>query len=112
MAGQEWRRVASAQDIAPGKTLCVEVNGREILLCHTTDGLFAVDNLCTHAAARLCEGKLKGYRILCPLHGAAFDVRDGSVLTRPASVALASYPVRVNEEGISLLLTAGGTALP
>ena len=105
MTGQEWRRVAGAQDIAKGKTQCIEVNGREILLCHTSDGFFALDNLCTHAAARLCEGKLKGYRILCPLHGAAFDVRDGSDVTRSASVALATYPVQSDEDGISLLLT-------
>src|SRR5512137_2803035 len=104
VAGQEWCRVAGALDIVRGKTLCVEVNGREILLCHTADGIFAVDNLCTHAAARLCEGKLKGHRILCPLHGAAFDVRDGSALTRPATTALATYPVRLDDEGISLLL--------
>jgi nitrite reductase/ring-hydroxylating ferredoxin subunit len=105
VTAQEWRRVAGAQDIAKGKTLCVEVNGREILVCHTNDGIFAVDNLCTHAAARLCDGKLKGHRILCPLHGAAFDVRDGSALTRPASIPLGTYAVQVDEEGISLLLT-------
>ncbi len=104
MVGQEWRRVAGVQDIAKGKTLCVAADGREILLCHTSDGFFAVDNLCTHAAARLCEGKLKGHRILCPLHGAAFDVRDGNVLTRPASIALGTYPVRVDADGISLQL--------
>ncbi len=108
MTDQEWRKVAAVQDIASGKTLCVAVDGREILLCHTSDGVYAVDNLCTHAAARLCEGKLKGHRILCPLHGAAFDVRDGSALTRPASVALATYPVRVDEDGISLVLTVAG----
>jgi nitrite reductase/ring-hydroxylating ferredoxin subunit len=108
VAGQEWRQVAGVQELATGKTLCVEANGREILLCHTADGFFAVDNLCTHAAARLCEGKLKGHRILCPLHGAAFDVRDGRALTRPASVALATYPVRVDEEYISLLLHLSG----
>jgi 3-phenylpropionate/trans-cinnamate dioxygenase ferredoxin subunit len=102
--GNTYRHVASAEDVAKGKTLCVEVDGKEILLCHTAEGYFAVDNLCTHAAARLCEGKLKGHRILCPLHGAAFDVRDGSVLTRPASVPLATYPVRVDEQGIALLL--------
>jgi 3-phenylpropionate/trans-cinnamate dioxygenase ferredoxin subunit len=62
-------------ELPRGASLCVEVDGREILLCHTADGVFAVDNLCSHAQARLCEGKLKGQKILCPLHGAAFDVR-------------------------------------
>ena len=104
MTDKQYHRVAAPEDVAKGKTLCVDVAGKEILLCHTAEGYFAVDNLCTHAAARLCEGKLKGHRILCPLHGAAFDVRDGSALTRPASVALASYPVRVDDEGVALLL--------
>ena len=104
MSEDGYQVVAGEQDIPRGKTLCVEVNGREVLLCHTADGIFAVDNLCTHAEARLCEGKLKGHRILCPLHGAAFDVRDGTALTRPASVPLATYPVRVDGDGIAVQL--------
>ena len=98
-----YQLIASTTDIAQGKTLCVELGGREILLCHAKEGFFAVDNLCTHAEARLSEGKLKGCKILCPLHGAAFDVRDGSVLTRPASKPLASYPLQVEDEQIYLL---------
>jgi 3-phenylpropionate/trans-cinnamate dioxygenase ferredoxin subunit len=93
-------KISTTAELARGQTLCVEVDGREVLLCHTAEGYFAVDNLCSHAAARLCEGKLKGNRILCPLHGAAFDVRDGSALTRPATVALRSYPVTVDGEDI------------
>ena len=88
-----FRRVAAAEEVGKGKTLCVEVEGREVLLCHTTEGYFAVDNLCTHAEARLCEGKLKGHRILCPLHGAAFDVRTGTCTTGPAQSPIACFPV-------------------
>ena len=95
-----YREVARLDAIPRGKTLCVTVDGREILLCHTAGGLYAVDNLCSHAAARLCDGKLKGNRILCPLHGAAFDVRDGSVLSRPASVALGVYPVKLDGDTV------------
>ena len=95
-----YQRIASTADVAQGKTLCLELNGREILLCHAREGFFAVDNLCTHAEARLSEGKLKGCKILCPLHGAAFDIRDGSVLTRPAREPLASYALHVEDEQI------------
>ena len=105
-----YYKVADVDALPRGKTLCVEIEGREILLCHTAEGIFAVDNLCTHAAERLCDGKLKGNRILCPLHGAAFDVRDGSVLTRPASVALATYAVRVDDEGIAVQWENSGDA--
>lgn len=108
MTGQGYRRVAGSAELAAARTLVVELDGREILLCQTAEGVFAVDNLCSHAAARLCEGKLKGHRILCPLHGAAFDVRDGSALTRPASVPLATYPVRVEGDDIQLAVAAAG----
>ena len=98
----EFTQVALIAEIPQGKTLRVELDDREVLLCHTAEGLFAVDNLCTHADERLCGGRLKGNRIFCPLHGASFDVRDGSVLSRPASVPLRSYPVRL--EGDAVLL--------
>ena len=105
MAGvEEFKQVALIGDIPQGKTLRVEHGDREVLLCHTAEGLFAVDNLCTHAEERLCGGRLKGCRIFCPLHGASFDVRDGSVLSRPASVPLRTYPVKLEGEAILLAL--------
>jgi nitrite reductase/ring-hydroxylating ferredoxin subunit len=76
-----------------------------VLLCHTAEGVYAVDNLCSHADARLCDGKLKGQKILCPLHGAAFDVRDGSALTRPAITPIASHSVTVDDDAILVALT-------
>jgi nitrite reductase/ring-hydroxylating ferredoxin subunit len=82
--------------------LAVQLEGREVLLCHTAGGIFALDNHCSHGAARLCEGKLKGHRIHCPMHGGTFDVRDGAALSRPAVQPLACFVVRV--EGDDILL--------
>ena len=100
----DFSRVAGMDELPRGETLCVEIDGREILLCHTTDGIFAVVNLCSHAHGRLCEGKLKGQKILCPLHGAAFDVRDGSALSRPAIRPIASHKVKLDSESMLVAL--------
>lgn len=104
MSNQEFKRVASLAEIPRGKTLCITEGDVEILLCHSAEGVFAVANLCTHAAARMSEGKLKGCRILCPLHGAAFDIRDGAVLSKPAREALRSYPVKVEGDDVYISL--------
>lgn len=96
--------VASCADVPLGKTLCVELQGEEILLCHTKDGFFAVNNQCSHAAARLCDGKLKGHKVFCPLHSAAFDVRDGSALSKPASKPIRSYPLLVDGDSLVVVL--------
>jgi nitrite reductase/ring-hydroxylating ferredoxin subunit len=82
---------------------CV-VGGRELVICHTREGVFAVDNICTHAHARLCEGRLRATRLVCPLHGASFDIRDGRVLGPPAEVPLPTYAVRVIEGAVEVTL--------
>ena len=106
MTETSMEKVATLEEIPQGKTLCVEIGGKEVLLCHTSEGVFAIDNMCSHAAARLCEGKLKGLKVLCPLHGAAFDVRDGSALTRPAVRPVDSYSVSLDGNDILVAVPA------
>jgi 3-phenylpropionate/trans-cinnamate dioxygenase ferredoxin subunit len=43
----------------------------------------------------LGEGALNGYEIACPRHGAKFDIRDGRVLTMPATEATVAHDVKV-----------------
>jgi 3-phenylpropionate/trans-cinnamate dioxygenase ferredoxin subunit len=98
---------AARADALPAKSsLRVDVAGHDILLCHIEAGLYAVSNTCSHAEALLHEGKLKGHKVLCPLHGAAFDVRDGSALTRPATQPLCSFPVKVVGDDILVAVPA------
>ncbi|MDE2293919.1 MAG: Rieske 2Fe-2S domain-containing protein [Gammaproteobacteria bacterium] len=82
------------RDLRVGEMIARSAGDRTILICLTREGLFAVDDECTHAEAHLCEGRLRGLRVTCPLHGAAFDVRSGAVLKGPARQPIRSYPVR------------------
>jgi len=107
---RRYEIVARISDVAIGKCLRVELEDREILLCHTAEGYFAVDNTCSHAETKLEGGRLRGHRLFCPLHGASFDVRDGSVLSRPAMKPIRSYPVRVEGEDVLVAVSEqGGT---
>jgi nitrite reductase/ring-hydroxylating ferredoxin subunit len=101
-----WRRVAATRDIPAGRMQAFAVAGREVLVCNTQDGWFAVDNTCPHAEAKMNEGRLGGCRLSCPLHGARFDVRDGRVLRGPATTPLRTYPIRVVDGGIEVEVPA------
>lgn len=90
-----FHRVMPEGDLLEGKMLGVDVGGRDLLLCRTKDGVHALDNLCTHGTARLSEGRLRGVRVICPLHGASFDCRSGAVLAPPARDAQRSFETRV-----------------
>jgi 3-phenylpropionate/trans-cinnamate dioxygenase ferredoxin component len=96
----------SLNELPPGRMRCVIIAGREVLICHAREGVFAVDNICTHALTRMDEGRMRGVRLICPLHGASFDIRDGRVLGAPASRPLPTYPVRVVEGMIEVALQA------
>ena len=37
---------------------------------------------------------------MCPRHGATFDLRSGDPLTLPAVEPVATFPVRVDEDGL------------
>jgi nitrite reductase/ring-hydroxylating ferredoxin subunit len=102
----QFQAVLKLAELPLGSMRAVMLEGREILLCHTREGLFALDNICTHAHARLCEGRLRATRLVCPLHGASFDIRDGRVLGPPAEVALPTYAVRVVGESVEVALAA------
>lgn len=92
-------------DVPAGTLHACSAGGREILVCRTKDGIHALDNICTHAYARLNEGRLRGTRLICPLHGASFDVRDGRVLGPPATRPLIAHQVNVTEDRIVISIT-------
>ncbi len=97
-----WIDVAAVDDLFEGASIAVTVQGREIAL-HCVDGLpYATDNLCTHGAARLCEGFLEGFEIECPLHQGRFDVRDGRPMCPPVAEPIRVFASRV-EAGRVLL---------
>jgi 3-phenylpropionate/trans-cinnamate dioxygenase ferredoxin subunit len=95
MSDPQFQKALSLADIPQGSMRPVTLSGREIVICHTKDGVFALDNICSHAHARMCEGRLRATRIVCPLHGASFDIRDGKVLGPPATQPLPTFQVRV-----------------
>ncbi|WP_043837204.1 non-heme iron oxygenase ferredoxin subunit [Muricoccus aerilatus] len=99
-----WRRVVDAAEILEDEPLAVEADGRKIALYRVDGDVHATDNVCTHAYALLSDGLLEGCQIECPLHNARFDVRTGRALSSPAERDLRTYPVRVVDGGVEILL--------
>jgi 3-phenylpropionate/trans-cinnamate dioxygenase ferredoxin subunit len=94
-------------DLADGELRCFEHVGRDgIVVCRVAGQLYALDDNCSHADTPLSEGRLRGYAITCPLHGASFDVRDGSHAGPPAWEGVVSH--RVEEtDGVAVVVLGG-----
>ncbi|MCZ6827300.1 MAG: non-heme iron oxygenase ferredoxin subunit [Gammaproteobacteria bacterium] len=95
MRESAFQDLANIAEIPDGSSKSFQVSGHDILICHTKDKFFAVENKCSHAMSKLEGGRLRAYRLICPLHGACFDVRDGSVKGAPATAPIRVYPLRV-----------------
>jgi nitrite reductase/ring-hydroxylating ferredoxin subunit len=99
---KETSITVALSDVPEGKMYACAAGEREIVVCRTKKGIYAVDNICTHAYARLNEGRLRGTRLICPLHGASFDVRDGRVLGAPATTPLLTHAVNITDNCIEI----------
>lgn len=89
--------VCSAEDIPdPGHSI-FEIEGTVVVLFHVHGSWYCLEDVCTHDGGPLGEGRLKGFEIACPRHGARFDVRTGAPLSMPATEATSAYDVQVQE---------------
>ena len=92
-------RIAALDDVPENGNRAFEINGQSVLVCRTSAGVFALENMCSHAYSLLEGGKVRGKYLFCPLHGMRIDLRDGSPSGQLTKKAVAVYPVMV-EEGI------------
>jgi 3-phenylpropionate/trans-cinnamate dioxygenase ferredoxin subunit len=95
-------QVADITDIDLNQSVSVEVDGQAILICNTENGVFAVEDRCTHSDMPLCGGQIVGNFISCPVHGAVFDLSDGSVQAPPAFEDLETFEVKIEDTLISV----------
>jgi naphthalene 1,2-dioxygenase ferredoxin component len=97
MSGDEqgWVKAADRSALADGEVLGVIVSGKEIALYDLDGEVFATDDICTHAYAKLSDGWLDKGEIECPLHAGRFDVKTGKALCPPVTEDVKTYPVRI-----------------
>jgi 3-phenylpropionate/trans-cinnamate dioxygenase ferredoxin subunit len=101
-AQADFYEIAPVTELPQGERLFVEMNGKAIVIFNIAGQLFAIADLCTHDDGPLGDGELEGLKIVCPRHGAEFDLRTGQAVQMPAVVDIPAYPVRVVDGAIWL----------
>ena len=92
-----WVNAGSTDDLEPGRVKVVEIGDERIALCNVDGTFYAIDDECSHDGGPLGEGDLEGFNVICPRHGAEFDVRTGKVVQLPAVEDIPAYPVQVRD---------------
>jgi 3-phenylpropionate/trans-cinnamate dioxygenase ferredoxin component len=97
-----YYEISAVDELPPGERLVVEIDDLSIIVFNVSSQYYAIGNLCTHDLGELSDGNLEGNEIICARHGARFDIRDGKVLSLPATRDTPSYPVRVKKGKIEV----------
>ncbi len=98
----EYIPIAGVEDLPPGERLYVEIDGKPIVVFNLAGGLFAIADVCSHDDGPVGDGTVEGNEVICPRHGARFDIRTGKALGLPAIIDIPAYPVRVVDGQIEL----------
>ncbi len=94
----EWVTVCRADEIGHLDREVFGIGNKWIAVFNVDNRYYAVADLCTHDGGPLAEGELKGHEVICPRHGARFDIRDGKALTiGVAPIDVPIYPTRVQD---------------
>lgn len=101
----EFVPVAKLSDIPESGKLCLEVGDRYVVIVKLGDDYFCLDDVCTHDGGPLGEGELDGNCLVCPRHGAKFDVRTGEAVTMPATEPTARHEVQIDGQDICIKLS-------
>jgi len=106
--GKRRMRICDTADLAGRLGLITRLSDPTIgavAVYHFNGKVYAAEDVCPHAGARLSEGALEGTIITCPLHGSQFDICSGERLRGPADVAIKTH--RVDMEGGQVFLALG-----
>ncbi len=88
--------ICAIEDLPAGERLFIELNDDPVVILNVDGSYYAIADVCTHDDGPLGDGEVEDHQIICPRHGARFDIRNGEVLTLPAVQDVRSYPIRVN----------------
>jgi nitrite reductase/ring-hydroxylating ferredoxin subunit/uncharacterized membrane protein len=94
---EDYEAVLPVERIEENRLYRVQASGVPVVLLRLGLQYYAIAATCPHAGGPLDEGTLQGDIVECPWHGSRFCLRDGRVLTGPATVHAPRYDVRVRD---------------
>ena len=90
--------VCPLDELPPGAMRLVHAGEISVGVYNVEGELYAIEDRCSHDDGPLVEGDWEPAEavVVCPRHGARFDIRTGKALTLPAYLPVDTFPVRVD----------------
>ncbi|MCJ7694264.1 MAG: non-heme iron oxygenase ferredoxin subunit [Anaerolineaceae bacterium] len=96
--------ICTMDELPVSARMLVDLGHKTIVLANIEGEIFGFSSICSHDECDLSEGNVEGFEIVCPCHGARFDIRTGKALRLPAVKAIQSYELVIIGNMINILL--------
>ncbi|EDL60007.1 Rieske (2Fe-2S) protein [Gimesia maris] len=96
----DFEEIASINDFGDADRLDVFLGDTPALLIRIQDQFLAIEDVCTHDGQPLTNGCIEEGAIICPRHGARFDLVTGKALCMPATKPIQTFEVEVKGQKI------------
>jgi 3-phenylpropionate/trans-cinnamate dioxygenase ferredoxin subunit len=105
--------VAAEDEFPPGTSKIVQHGTLHVGIYNCGGELYAIEDRCSHDDGPLCEGDWDEdlCRVVCPRHGAVFDLASGRPMSLPATEPVATFPLRVVDGTVLLELPDSAEAI-
>lgn len=77
---ETWHPLIAESDFPEDGKFAAKTAGWFVLVARTDDGFTAMNDRCTHQASLLSAGRIRRGAVMCPLHGARFEVASGKCI--------------------------------
>lgn len=85
-------KIGNIEEFPIGKLRIVRAESVMVVVTHTDDGFYAIENHCPHLGFPIGEGQVDRHIITCPFHGSKFDMRTGQNLDWAPDMAGTKMP--------------------
>jgi 3-phenylpropionate/trans-cinnamate dioxygenase ferredoxin subunit len=99
-------RLCRLDEIEPGSAQQFVVGDRRLALVRLGDDVYCIGDVCTHQDISLSEGDINASdkTLECWKHGSEFSLESGEALTLPATRAVPTYEVRVDDGDVVVVI--------
>ena len=93
----KWVRVCNKDDFS--RSFLFKHKRKEYAIFKMEDGVYCLDNVCSHEYSPLAEGMILDGDVYCPKHGSRFEIRTGAVKDYPATRPVKTFETMVDDAG-------------
>lgn len=88
-------RLCRLDELVDHQARVFEVGDRFVVAVRRGDQVDCLDDVCTHDGGTLSDGHVDEGCLVCPRHGARFDLATGDALTMPATEPTLHHPTHI-----------------